>query len=649
MEKASIIQTLLHRILDAPRHQKRLISIVVDSALLGLAYIGAKSLRMGTLSFPESANEWAALLATILFSVYLFARTGLYRAILRHLAPQAMTTVVIGVFGSTLALIALNFFLRSEVPRTLPIIYGLIALVFVGGSRYLVRNFIISMTKDHKLKVIIYGAGSAGSQLALALVHGHEYSPIAFIDDDKELWGSVIQNIPVYSPANLQSIINSFSVNKLLLALPSVSNQRRKEILLSLEKYPIRVQTIAGMADLVSGVTVDQVRDIDVQDLLGRDPVAPKPELLSECITDKSVLVTGAGGSIGSELCRQILHNSPKTIVLVDHSEFALYSITNELEVLRKQYKRECRIVPIMTSVQNRRSMLTIMKQFSIQTVYHAAAYKHVPLVEYNVVEGVQNNIFGTWHTASAAMEASVERFVLVSTDKAVRPTNLMGATKRVAELCLQALSQDSQKTKFMMVRFGNVLGSSGSVVPLFKKQIKAGGPVTVTHPDVIRYFMTIPEAAQLVIQAGAMGAGGEVFVLDMGEPVKIVDMAQHMIRLMGLTPKTQDNEGDIQIAYTGLRPGEKLYEELLIGDDVRGTDHPRIMKANELHISLEELLKVLDDLRISCSIYDAKKLHSIMLSLPVQFDPSSEFCDLLSSTLNTSPEFHESYSLRLS
>ena len=411
------IPPILNALLEMPRALKRLISLGLDAFMLVFAYIGAKTLRVGYLDTPDNKEEWLAVSITVLASVFIFARTGLYRAILRHLAPQAMTAVFIGVASSTLTLVTLNFFLNVDSPRTVPIIYGLIALALIGGSRYTVRMFVASLSKDNKLRVVIYGAGDAGSQLALALMHGREYSPVLFVDDNKELWGSVIQGLSVYPPSELNRIISESAINKVLLALPSVSNQRRREILLSLEKLPVRVQTMAGIADLVAGVNVEQVRDIDVQDLLGRDSVAPKEELLLQCIKDKSVLVTGAGGSIGSELCRQIIANTPNTLILVEHSEFALYSITNELQTYCKLHSKNIRVLPILTSVQNRKSLLTIMKLFSVQTVYHAAAYKHVPLVEYNVIEGIQNNVFGTWHTASAAMEAGVDSFVLISTD----------------------------------------------------------------------------------------------------------------------------------------------------------------------------------------------------------------------------------------
>lgn len=629
------VEGIINWVLELSRPIKRVVSLLTDAALIPLAYIAAKSLRLGNLSLPNTGEELLALGITLVITVLCFVRLGLYRAIIRYIAPKAVTSIFIGASISTLSLILTSFFLKVGIPRTLPFIYMMLLVILIGGTRFAVRGLIQSTIKYRKSPVIIYGAGSAGCQLASALLHGKEYDPIAFVDDNSDLHGSSSQGVRVHSPKDLPDLVEKLRVSKVLLALPSVTNSVRKQILLKLEELPVKVQTVAGMADIVSGnQDISELRDIDVADLLGRDPIAPIESLMEKEIKNKVVMVTGAGGSIGAELCRQIIAREPKFILLVDSSEFSLYSITQEISSVISANHFKITVLPFCANVQNRRLMLTIMKRYSVETVYHAAAYKHVPMVEYNLVEGLQNNVFGTWHTASAAQEAGVKTFVLISTDKAVRPTNFMGATKRLAELCLQALASKQESTRFIMVRFGNVLGSSGSVVPLFKKQILKGGPVTVTHQDVIRYFMTIPEAAQLVIQAAALGEGGDVFVLDMGEPVKIIAMAKQMIHLMGLSVKDEKNpNGDIEIAISGLRPGEKLYEELLIGDNVTGTSHPRILRANEKAMTYEDLCKALDLLRLASATFDAKQARDLMISLPLDYKPSSEICDLLSET----------------
>ncbi len=480
--------------------------------------------------------------------------------------------------------------------------------------------------------MLIYGAGSSGRQLQLALNLGQEFFPVAFVDDGPNLEKVMIQGINVYTPDMIGELIIRFDVKKILLAIPSASRSVRQDVIRRLEPFPCEVLSIPGMADLVGGkALINELKEVSIEDLLGRDPVAPIPELMNANITGKRVMVTGAGGSIGSELCRQIVRCKPAKLVLFEISEYALYAIDKELNELCQHENIALDIVPLLGSVQRQNRLSTIMSNFQIQTVYHAAAYKHVPLVEYNVVEGVRNNIFGTLYSAQAAIEAGVETFVLISTDKAVRPTNTMGATKRLAELVLQALSSVQTKTRFCMVRFGNVLGSSGSVVPLFRKQISDGCPLTVTHPDIIRYFMTIPEASQLVIQAGAMGCGGDVFVLDMGQPVKIIELAHRMIRLSGLTLKNEQNpNGDIEVKITGLRPGEKLFEELLIGDNVLGTHHPRIMKANEQQLPWTELRALLLRIDTACHQFDHEQLRHLLLEAPAAFTPTDGICDLV-------------------
>ncbi|GIU08550.1 nucleoside-diphosphate sugar epimerase [Shewanella morhuae] len=480
--------------------------------------------------------------------------------------------------------------------------------------------------------VIIYGAGVSGRQLLTSLVQSHEYYPFAFVDDDLSLQGTVIQGVHVHSPFIIRQLIQQKSATKVLLAMPSASRAKRQAILARLEPLAVQVLTIPAMSDLVNGTKLyTDIKEVEIDDLLGRDAVNPQEELLSANIKDKVVMVTGAGGSIGSELCRQILKQLPKKLILLELSEFALYSIDRELNAIAKELGLDVRILPMMGTVQRENRVQAIMESFGVQTVYHAAAYKHVPLVEHNVVEGVRNNVFGTLYTARAAIAAKVETFVLISTDKAVRPTNVMGTTKRMAELVLQALSREQNKTRFCMVRFGNVLGSSGSVVPLFRTQIANGGPVTVTHPEITRFFMTIPEASQLVIQAGAMGKGGDVFVLDMGKSVKIVDLAKKMIRLSGYEVRSEKNpEGDIAIEFSGLRPGEKLYEELLIGDDVTGTEHERIMTANELHLTWAEYSVILDRLDKACHDFNHEAIRDILLKAPTGFAPTDGICDLV-------------------
>jgi FlaA1/EpsC-like NDP-sugar epimerase len=626
------LETLIKTLLSLPRAQKRLITVLIDVFFILASFWAAMFIRLDSFDSAQSSQHWALIALVIPVSVTIFVKLGLYRAVLRYVGINALGAVIGGVIASCCALIGLAFFLKIPIPRTVPIIFISFSLLLIGGSRIIVRALVNKVSASKRRPVIIYGAGSAGRQLATALRHGPEYRVVAFIDDDKAKQGSLIEGHLVHSIDDLQSIIRHENVEKVLLALPSTSRSRRNKILQKLEKYSVKVQTIPGMADVVAGaVNVDQVKDVEVEDLLGRDPVSPKKALMHADIKNKVVMVTGAGGSIGSELCRQIVKNEPLKLVLFELSEFALYSIERELSQFVGERGLHIEIVPIMGSVQKQNRLETVMSTFSVQTVYHAAAYKHVPLVEHNVVEGVRNNIFGTLYTAQAAIKSNVETFVLVSTDKAVRPTNVMGTTKRMSELVLQALADKQCSTRFCMVRFGNVLGSSGSVVPLFRKQIKQGGPVTLTHPDITRYFMTIPEAAQLVIQAGSMGMGGDVFVLDMGEPVKIKDLATKMIRLSGYSVKDDKHpDGDIEVVCTGLRPGEKLYEELLIGDNVEGTTHERIMSAQELKLSWDELEIILSKLDSACHNFHHEKIREILLAAPTGFKPADGICDLV-------------------
>ncbi|WP_035801182.1 nucleoside-diphosphate sugar epimerase/dehydratase [Dasania marina] len=623
---------MIKKILSLPRYQKRLMSVLADLVCVPLALWGGISIRLEEFYRIESHLVIYSLVITTAATLAIFVRIGLYRAVIRHLSSHALLMIVTGVSLSALIFSASNFLLKAPIPRSAPFIYWGLAMIFVGGSRLLVSDYVRRLQKLQKEKVIIYGAGTSGLQLANALFQGQEYQPIAYVDSNTALQGSVLQGLRVYSPIKLERLIKKHEVKKLLLATGLATRAERAEILRSIEPLAIQVQTIPDMADVVSGrAKIEEIKDIELEDLLGRDPVAPNNQLLDNIIKNKVVMVTGAGGSIGSELCRQIIEHEPKVLVLFEQSEFNLYAIHNELNNLVGNRGLAVEVKPIVGSVQREHRLQVIMSSFGVQTVYHAAAYKHVPLVEHNVIEGVRNNVFGTWYAAEAAVKAKVETFVLISTDKAVRPTNIMGASKRMAELVLQGMAERQAVTRFSMVRFGNVLGSSGSVVPLFREQIKNHGPVTVTHKDIIRYFMTIPEAAQLVLQAGTMGKGGDVFVLDMGEQVKIADLAKKMIRLMGLELRNEANpEGDIEIVYTGLRPGEKLFEELLIGDNPQGTEHPRIMKAQELSLSWPEVELILDQLDHGCHAFDCEKVRAILKAAPLGFAPNNAIDDLV-------------------
>ena len=629
------MESFIRTILNASRAKKRLITLCIDSLFIMLAFWLALIVRLDSLEPLKQLDNWLLLALLTPISLYTFVSLGLYRAVLRYMNSQAIWAIVLGTVITTVILVLLAFFMGTDIPRTMPFIFAWLCLLTVGGARVLVRAIIGKMTTSKKESVIIYGAGSAGRQLATALSAGPEYFVRAFIDDDVTKHGSIIQGIPVVCFKDIYELINKRKVSKVLLALPSETRARRKEILAQLEPLTIKVLSIPGMADVVEGkAKLAEITEVGVEDLLGRDPVAPRKDLMTANISNKVVMVTGAGGSIGSELCRQIVKQKPTKLVLFELSEFGLYSIEKELSEYITNNNLNIELMPIMGSVQRINRIETVMKTFGVQTVYHAAAYKHVPLVEHNVVEGVRNNVFGTYYCAKAAVNAGVENFVLISTDKAVRPTNVMGATKRMAELVLQGLAQKqgvNHKTRFCMVRFGNVLGSSGSVVPLFRRQIKEGGPITLTHPDITRFFMTIPEAAQLVIQAGAMGKGGDVFVLDMGDPVKIKDLATKMVRLSGFEVKSETNpHGDIEIKCTGLRPGEKLYEELLIGDNVGETTHERIMTASEVMLPLAELNVFIEALDIACHNFDHESIRQLLLDAPTGFNPTDGICDLV-------------------
>ncbi|RUO37292.1 nucleoside-diphosphate sugar epimerase [Aliidiomarina shirensis] len=628
---------MFKRIFGLSRAQKNLIAVITDIGFLLFSIWFALSVRYETFYIPPNIETWAAIIGSTLLSILIFQQFRLYRAITRYIGQKALAVVWLGVGSSSLVLFSLSRLLSAQIPAIAIVSYALMALLLVGGSRMLVRSIVQRSQMRERERVLIYGAGASGRQLAQALNNAAEFQPVAFIDDDTTLHRSNMLGLTVYPEQQIEALISSKHVSRILLAVPSATRAQRKAILERLEPLPVQVQSIPGMNDLISGREIDTLEEVKVEDLLGRDPVPPFEHLMDKNIRGKVVMVTGAGGSIGSELCRQILRYYPKTLVLYELSEFTLYAIENDLQRICRHENISCvSIVPIMGSIQNRVRVEAVMQAFKVQTVYHAAAYKHVPMVEYNVVEAIFNNVFGTWRTAEAAISSGVESFVLVSTDKAVRPTNVMGATKRLSELVLQALAKRQDQTCFCMVRFGNVLGSSGSVIPKFREQIAAGGPVTVTNKDITRYFMTIPEAAQLVIQAGAMscsdkGRGGEVFVLDMGEPVKINDLARKLIRLMGKSVKDADHPtGDIEITYNGLRPGEKLYEELLIGDNVRETEHPRIRTASEIDLSWPEMEALLNQLDADCRAFRIDAVHQLLQDAPLAFTSNDGISDLV-------------------
>ena len=623
----------LDSLLALPRNIKKVIFVIHDAVVIFVAFWFAQNLKASySQEWAEPAN-WLAFAATAVLTILLFTRLGLYRAVTRYVSTKVLTTAVLGSAISGVLFFLSVLLFEQRLRLALPVAYFLMLVVLISGSRIILRTMLTNRHRKQMIPVIIYGAGQSGRQLLEAIKQVSEYNAVAFVDDNTAIQRMVIYDLPVHKPSEIGNLINRYGVEKILLAIPSASTKVRKNIIHQLEAYPCEVLTIPGMKDLVDGkISASSLKKVSVVDLLGRDPVAPRPELMAADISGKVVMVTGAGGSIGSELCRQIIRSRPAKLILFELSEFSLHSIDKELRDVQTASGTDIEVLPILGSVQHRKRLFTIMQAFGVQTVYHAAAYKHVPMVEFNTIEGVRNNIYGTMFCAQAAIDAHVETFVLISTDKAVRPTNTMGASKRMAELVLQALAAEPrQHTRFCMVRFGNVLGSSGSVVPVFEQQIAAGGPVTLTHADITRYFMTIPEAAQLVIQAGAMGKGGDVFVLDMGDSVKIIDLAKQMIRLSGLEVKdTAHPEGDIEIQITGLRPGEKLYEELLIGDEVQKTTHPRIMTASEVMLPWNVLSDIITRMDEACRQSDQSALRRLLLEAPTGFAPKDDICDLV-------------------
>jgi UDP-N-acetylglucosamine 4,6-dehydratase len=625
---------------ELPRRLKRLISVCTDCVMIPLALWTAISLKMG---YPEeSLSDWPAFLAVVAVTIPIFVRAGLYRAVIRFLGHKAVFAVARSVVISAVLLgIAGILFQIPVLTWNVVAIYAVIALLYVGGSRFVVRYYLLRRyIMPTVARVAIYGAGEAGAHLSNLLLTTRAFDPVIFIDDNKGLRGRLVNGIKVHLPENLPALMKGNGIDRILLALPSLTRRRRREILTLLEPLGVHVQTVPDLEQLVTGTAnLADLREVDVSDLLGRDAVPPKPGLFDACIRDMVVMVTGAGGSIGSELCRQIIGLGPKRLVLFEMSELALYNIERELRALAEKDSLLVELVGLIGNAHDRSRLREILTAYRIQTVYHAAAYKHVPIVEQNVIAGINNNVISTWYAAEAAHEAEVETFVLVSTDKAVNPTNVMGATKRFAEIVLQGLQRRGSKTRFCMVRFGNVLASSGSVVPLFSEQINAGGPVTVTHPEVIRYFMTIPEAAQLVIQAGSMAEGGDVFVLDMGKPVRIGDLARRMIHLAGLTVRDEQHpEGDIEISYTGLRPAEKLYEELLIGNNVTGTEHPMILRAIEHSLAWDRVQELLNEIMSAMSRFDCQRSLQILSDVVAEYTPAPQSHDLVWARQMTMP-----------
>lgn len=627
-------------LISLPRPIKRLIAVVVDGILCALTVWAAFNLRLDAWTAWSSAHAMASLFSFAL-AVVIFTGFGLYRAIFRYAGLPALMTVLkaIAVYSILYALV-ITVISVPGIPRTVGVLQPLLLLIAITLSRVGARVWLGGiykgiLSRKSLPRVLIYGAGSAGRQLAAALKTSHELVVVGLLDDDERLHGQVLNGLKIYNPTHLLTLVSKARVNQVLLAIPSANRARRNEILDLVRAAHVQVRTLPSVMDLAQGrVHVSDLRELEVEDLLGRDPIPPNPLMMGKNISNKVVMVTGAGGSIGSELCRQIIKAGPSTLLLVELTEFALYAIHHELQkALAGAGNESIALVPLLANVRDADRIAEILVAWKPSTVYHAAAYKHVPLVEHNAAEGIKNNVHGTMVTALQSALHGVSDFVLISTDKAVRPTNVMGASKRLAEMVLQAqahlMAEQGGKTRFSMVRFGNVLGSSGSVVPLFRRQIKDGGPITLTDERITRYFMTIPEAAQLVIQAGAMASGGDVFVLDMGEPVKIVDLARRMVELSGLSVRSDENsEGDIEIAVTGLRPGEKLYEELLIGDNPLPTSHKRIMKAHEEFLSWKALQTQLTDLSKALDTNDVPLIRILLKGLVPGYQPDGEVVD---------------------
>jgi FlaA1/EpsC-like NDP-sugar epimerase len=623
-----------------PRPVKRALALGADALMCAITVWMAFNLRLESWT-PWSYGHFIAFVGAAAFALPLFIIFGLYRAIFRYAGLPALMTVLKAVsFYALIYCLAFTLVSVPGVPRSVGILQPVLLLLGVTLSRAFVRYWLGGiyqgiLGRSSLPQVLIYGAGSAGRQLAAALKTSPELVVVGFLDDDDRLHGQVLNGLKIHDPETIVNVVKKLQVTQVFLAMPSASRARRNEILELVRAAHVQVRTLPGVLELAQGkVQVSDLKELDIEDLLGRDPVPPNPLMLAKNITGKVVMVTGAGGSIGSELCRQIVKLGPSTLLMVELTEFALYAIEHELQSrILEESPVDVKLVPLLANVRDASRMAEILRTWKPQTLYHAAAYKHVPLVEHNPAEGVKNNVLGTLTTAMQAIAHGVSDFVLISTDKAVRPTNVMGTSKRLAEMVLQAqaegMAKGGGKTRFCMVRFGNVLGSSGSVVPLFRKQIKEGGPITLTDDRITRYFMTIPEAAQLVIQAGAMASGGDVFVLDMGEPVRIMDLAKRMVELSGLGLKDESNPaGDIEIRVTGLRPGEKLYEELLIGDNPLPTHHARIMKAHEDFLPWEQLQPKLQALNQALDINDVPQIRALLKDLVPGYQPDGGVVD---------------------
>lgn len=624
------------RMLTLPRVTKQGLMVLADT----LSYLASAHVSIWIVYgvIEQSGAALAVSVVAAIVSIPVHWALRLYASIVRYMGLTLLAVGLKSTFVVTAVVMTVSAYAGIlSAPIRVGIAFWAFSLILVVGGRLVARMF-LSRRNANREPVIIYGSGQGGAQLVSALISGDDFLPVALVDDNPELHGKRIHGLCVYSPEQLEKLVEENGATGVLLAMPSASRRRRRQVLERLSEFPVHVQTMPEIRDIISGkARVDDIKDVDVEDLLGRNPVPPNPQLMDACIKGKVVMVTGAGGSIGSELCYQILKLSPERLVLLDVSEAALYTVERKVRMIATQLGLSCEIIALLGSVHHEHRLRQILSVFNVRTVYHAAAYKHVPIVEQNIFEGIHNNVFGTLYSARSAIEAGVESFVLISTDKAVNPANVMGATKRLAELILQALQAETNVTKFSIVRFGNVLESSGSVVPLFKEQIKSGGPVTVTHRDIIRYFMTIPEAAQLVIQAGSMAKGGDVFVLDMGEPVKILELAQRMINLMGMTVRDAEHpDGDIEIQFVGLRPAEKLFEELLIGSNISGTGHPRIMRADESCLTKESLMSMLDQLQKAANNLDYVQARSILLKAVREYNPQNGIDDLVWSRKTT-------------
>jgi len=623
------IRSIRQALTALPQGGKASIAFTVD--LIGFSLCVVAALWLVHL-VPYVVPYLLVTAVTASTSVFFAWLQGMYRSVVRYMGFDLFVVGARSALGSAvIGAVLMQYLVFDATPYRWAAAYAAFSFIYICGSRYLARLFLVERrAQGNRERVIIYGAGSSGAELATNLHDGDEYLAVVMLDDDSTLQGKKVKGLEVHAPSELASLCRKLDAKRVFLAMPRAESHSRRQVLELLSEFPIRVQTIPNFTDIVSGIArVEDISDVDVKELLGRDPVPPNPHLLQACVTDKSVLISGAGGSIGSELGRQLLALNPKRLVLLEISEPALYNINKELQGIHQKTESNCEIIPLLGSAYHEAHVRDVLHCFSVQTVYHAAAYKHVPLVEQNLFEGIRNNVFGTLHIARAAMESGVESFVLISSDKAVNPTNIMGATKRLAELILQAAEDRTHRTRFSMVRFGNVLESSGSVVPLFREQIRHGGPITLTHRDIMRYFMTIPEAAELVIQAGSMARGGDVFVLDMGEPVRIQDLAYRMVNLVGQTVKDDRNpDGDIAIEYIGLRPAEKLFEELLIGSNVAGTEHPRILRADEDYLEYDSLALVVGEMEIALENLDYEQAHRLLRKAVQEYVPADDIAD---------------------